>query len=284
MPRSFLRLLLSPSDAVLSEPWSTPATSLSASGAVQAHRLTLDAFPDGFFTAHGEIWRKVLVRQILGHRERELWHNLRTPESRRLEWLLGRVVAKDAVRQHVKERYGVVLCPADVEILPDGNGRPVVTGRWTDQVPCVPLVSLSHSAGVAVAVVADCEVGRGVGVDIEHMGRMNEHVEALAFTSRERELLSSVSGSQKDGWPLRFWCAKEAAAKALGQGMVGGPQALVVQALDTKSGIAQISLAGELAHRVREADGIILTAFTAREGDLVVATSLYKSEEVDNKA
>jgi phosphopantetheinyl transferase len=109
---------------------------------------------------------------------------------------------------------------------------------------------------------------------------MNEHVQTLAFTDQERELLSSVPESQKDGWSLRFWCAKEAVAKALGQGMVGGPQALVVQALDMQSGLAQIGLAGELAHRVAEEDGVTLTAFTAREGDLVVATSLLYQPEI----
>jgi len=131
---------------------------------------------------------------------------------------------------------------------------------------------------MAVAVVGNGDAGTGVGVDIEHVGRMNEDVEKLAFTPQERELLSSVRDAEKDGWPLQFWCAKEAVAKALGQGMVGGPQALVVQVLDADSGMVQVSLAGELPRQAREADGLTLTAFTAREGDLIVATSLCRSE------
>jgi len=108
------------------------------------------------------------------------------------------------------------------------------------------------------------------------MGKMDEGVERLAFTQQELELLSSLRDVEKDGWPLRFWCAKEAVAKAVGQGMIGGPRALVVQALDMHSGMVQIGLAGELARRVHNVDGSTLTAFTAREGDLILAISLCK--------
>lgn len=275
---TFFHFMLSPRDVVVSQPWATPVASLPGSEGFQAYRLSLDAFPEGFFTAHSGIWRRVLAHLVLSRRERELWRSLRTPEPRRLEWLLGRVVAKDAVRQHLKQRYSLILCPADIEILPDGDGRPVAQGPWTDQVACVPMLSLSHAAGMAVAVVGNGDAGTGVGVDIEHVGRMNEDVEKLAFTPQERELLSSVRDAEKDGWPLQFWCAKEAVAKALGQGMVGGPQALVVQVLDAHSGMVQVGLAGELPRQAREADGLTLTAFTAREGDLIVATSLCRSE------
>jgi len=239
----------------------------------------LDAFPEDFFTAHGGIWQRVLVHLVLSRREREIWRSLRTPESRRLEWLLGRVVAKDAVRQHLKQRYGLILCPADIEILPDDDGRPVCQGVWTDQLPDVPILSLSHTSGVAMAVAGDCSAGVGVGVDIEHVGRMNEDVERLAFTPEEQELLSSVRHASDDGWPLRFWCAKEAVAKALGQGMIGGPQALVVKELDAGTGTVKVSLAGEMARRCPQSNNT-LTAHTARENDLIVATALCERMEV----
>jgi len=117
-----------------------------------------------------------------------------------------------------------------------------------------------------------------VGVDIERVGHMNKDVEALAFTPQEQELLSSVGDAEKDGWSLRLWCAKEAVAKALGQGMVSGPQALVVQALDADSGIAQVGLTGELSRRICKGGSLTLTAFTACEGDLIVATALCSLE------
>jgi phosphopantetheine--protein transferase-like protein len=240
---------------------------------LQARQLSLDAFPNDFFTAHGGIWQQVLVHLVLSRRERDIWHSLRTPESRRLEWLLGRVVAKDAVRQHLKQRYDLVLCPADIEILPDDDGRPVCQGVWTDQLPGVPILSLSHTSGVAMAVAGDCSAGVGVGVDIEHVGRMSEDMEGLAFTSEEQELLSSVRNANSDDWPLRFWCAKEAVAKALGKGMVGGPRALVVKSLDDSTGAVRVKLDGEMARRRPEFNNTLI-AHTAREGDLIVATAL----------
>jgi phosphopantetheine--protein transferase-like protein len=177
------------------------------------------------------------------------------------------------VRQYLRQRYGLILCPADIEILPDDNGRPVAQGSWTDQVSSAPVLSLSHTAGVAVAVAGDG--GAGVGVDIEHVGRISKDVEGLAFTSEEQELLSSVQHASKDGWLLRLWCAKEAVAKALGQGMMGGPQGLVVKGLDAHTGAVKVSLAGEMSRRCPEFNNT-LTAYTAREGDWIVATALVK--------
>lgn len=281
LPHSFCRSLLSPRDVMLSDRWPVPVAALPEAGGFQAYRLSLDTLPEGFFTAHGGIWQRVLAYLVLSQREREQWHSLRTPEPRRLEWLLGRVVAKDAVRQYLAQCYGMLLCPADIEILPDSDGRPVAQGAWTDRVSRVPGLSLSHAGGVAVAVVGDVDGGAGVGIDIERVGRMNENMEALAFTPQERELLATVHGGENDNWPLRLWCAKEAVAKALGQGMVGGPQALVVQALDAPGGMVRVGLAGELAHRLREAEGATFTAFTAREADLIVATSVCQLSNVE---
>jgi phosphopantetheinyl transferase len=278
LPDLVFRTLLSPQDAVLSAPWLAPRASLPDTLELQIFQLSVDAFPEAFFTAHGGIWRRMLAQVVLSRRERALWEELRTPEPRRLEWLLGRIVAKDAVRQHLKQRYDLALCPADIEILPDGDGRPLAQGVWIEQVPVAPMLSLSHASGVAVAAVGDAGVGSGMGVDIERLGRMNEDIKKFAFTSQEQDLLSALPDMENDGWPLRFWCAKEAVAKALGQGMILGPQALFVKDLDVTSGMVRIGVTGDLASRVRTADGSTFTAFTLREGDLMLAISLYNGE------
>jgi phosphopantetheinyl transferase len=278
LPRELFLFLLSPQDVVLSEPWPTLMASLPEPQRFQAYRLSLDSFPEGFLTAHGGIWQRALAYLVLGRRERQLWHSLKMPEPRRLEWLLGRIVAKDAVRQFLRHHHARVLRPADIEILPDDDGRPVVTGSWTELVPCAPILSLSHTAGVAVAVVGDGHADTGIGVDIEVAGRMNEKMEKLAFSPHERELLFSSRHFETDDWPLRFWCAKEAAAKALGLGLAGGPQSLVVKELNPEAGTVQVGLVGELARRVHAGNHLTLTAFTARDGDLILATSLHTSD------
>jgi phosphopantetheinyl transferase/acyl carrier protein len=273
LPKAFLRFLNAPRDVVLSQPWPGP-TQLAEAG-LRAHRLGLDAFPPSFFTAHGGVWQRALAQLVLSVRERELWHELRKAEPRRLEWLIGRVVAKDALRVFLMERHGLRLAPADVEILPDENGRPVPAGAWTRDVPAIPVLSLSHASGVAVAVVAEGGSASGVGVDLEHAARMNDSIEDLAFTTGEHALLAAIAERAEESWPLRLWCAKEAAAKALGLGMAGGPRGLVADRLDPVSGTVELHLSGEMAARFPAVNGQTLVAHTTRERDVIVATSLY---------
>ena len=275
VPHDFYRFLLSPGDVVLSECWPTAIAALPESAVWQAYRLSLEAFPEGFFTAHGGIWRRVLAYLVLSRRERSLWHGLKTPDKRRTEWLLGRVVAKDAVRRYLAQRYGRMVYPADIEILPDEHGRPTVYGTWCKDVSSVPLLSLSHVEGVAIAIVGGGEAVTGIGVDIEHVGRMRAGTDTLAFTPDEQSLLSSVPSIDQDSWRLRLWCAKEAVAKALGQGLVGGPQAFVVKKLDLETGTVHVGLAGEMARRLPATNERPLVVYTAQEDELIVATSLY---------
>jgi phosphopantetheinyl transferase len=194
------------------------------------------------------------------------------PEGRRLEWLLARVAAKDAVRRYVRDRSGLVLNPADVEIHADGNGRPFVAGAWTSEIADVPLISLAHSQGTAVAVAVSGTVAMGVGVDVEPVGRMSSAVEQLAFAPAELALLADLPDTQAEHWPLRLWCAKEAVAKAFGNGMTNGPRSLSVTSVDIATETAWLIPS---APPRTSGSRSPLPAFTARDGDLIVAASLY---------
>jgi phosphopantetheinyl transferase len=265
----FHRLLLAPAEVTLSRPWPAPAAQLP--GAL-VHRLGLADFPKDFFTAHGGLWTRVLAHLVLGRRERALWQALRLPERRRLEWLLGRLAAKDAVRAHVRERLGLALSPAEVEVLPDEHGRPNVHGDWAAQLPRPPRLSISHSAGLALAVVA-AGAEAGLGVDVERLGHLTEAAEAMAFSAEERELLAGLREDPAAEWPLRLWCAKEAAAKALGRGLAAGPRALVVTQVAAASGLVQVS-AGAAEY----------TVFTWREDELIAAVTLNAVERENDRA
>jgi phosphopantetheinyl transferase/acyl carrier protein len=274
LPAEFARFMLGPRGVQLSQPWPAMTASLGASAGLSVRRLGVDDFPEHFFSGHGGIWLKVLAYSVLSRRERDLWHSLRTPEPRRVEWLLARVAAKEALCQLLREQYGLDLLPADVELLPDANGRPTVQGAWLAQVPQVPVVSLAHSGGAAVAIVGDGRAGMdGVGIDIEQATRRHQEIEAVAFSADERSLLATLDADE--GWPLRLWCAKEAAAKALGLGMMGGPQSLVIQAVDVGSGAARVGVAGELAAHFH--DNPTLTALSLREGKFVGAVVVHSA-------
>jgi acyl transferase domain-containing protein/phosphopantetheinyl transferase len=282
LPDHFVRSLLSMKEIVWSEPWLAPLASLPEFGDFQLYRLNLDAFPPNFFTAHDSIWLRVLAHLVLSRRERALWRNLNAVESRRLEWLIGRVVAKDAVRQYLGQQSNLLLYPADIEILPDEHRRPVVHGDWLRMTPGVPLLSISHANKIAVAMTGYRHGVAGLGLDIEPVGQMDPAARKLAFAPSEQALLSSLSNSDSDYWPLRLWCAKEAIAKALGRGMIGGPQAIVVQALDPESGTVQMRFNDALAQQFPTFGAKAMTAYTMRDHDLIIATAFHKPE-LDNE-
>src|SRR5204863_6750447 len=140
LPAFAHEMLVRPETGRLGQPWPM----MRAHDSVVACRVGIDSFPAGWLNAHGGLWRRVIAALVLSRRERALWLGSRMPERRRLEWLLGRIAAKDAVRDYVSRRFSLSLRPADVEILPDETGRPIVGGLWARGVPRPPLVSISH--------------------------------------------------------------------------------------------------------------------------------------------
>lgn len=272
MPEPFYRFLLMPEDVVLSQPWMPHLVAGTDAVRLQGCRLNLDSFPSDFFTAHSGIWQRVLAHLILSRRERDQWRNLTLPPMRCLEWLLGRLAAKDATRMYLKQHHGLNLYPADIEIITNDDGRPQIVGPWTNQIPASPYLSITHSEGTVSALVSDGQSGMGLGIDVERLDRMNDAVEQMAFRPQERSLLAILPAEEKIEWLLRFWCAKEAATKALGQGLIDGPRALIVQSFDHTSGAVQVTMATQ--------DGPSLTAATSREDKIITATCLAPLREI----
>jgi phosphopantetheinyl transferase len=231
-------------------------------------RIGLDSFPRGWLTAHGGMWARVLGALTLSRRERALWYGMKAVERRRLEWLLGRIAAKDVVREFMQRRWRLNLHPADVEILPDAAGRPTVTGAWVNQVPRLPLISISHVEGTAIAVLTDGDGSSGVGVDLERLGRMKPGMEDVSLTAPERAMLDGFEGDARQTWALRLWCAKEACAKATG-GEVGPiSSALAIERIDQEIGTVLVR------YTAPDAASVTLTASTERDGDWIVATCI----------
>ena len=270
LPGNFCDMRVSPRAARLARPWPAPIRTLAQAGALVC--CLLDTLPGSLLEAHDRIWQRVLAHLVLSRGERTRWRELSGTQRRRAEWLLGRAAAKDAVRLFLAGHYGLELCPADVEILQDPNGRPLAGGSWTGRVEAVPLVSLTHAGGIAAALAGDPASCAGVGIDIERLDRQRNDLEGVAFTGEEAELLSRLGDRQE--WALRLWCAKESAAKAIGLGLMGRPTALVVTTADPETGAVQLTVSGELAaHGPRRVD-----AATLRERDLIVATAALPRE------
>jgi phosphopantetheine--protein transferase-like protein len=276
LPGSFFRIRLSPREFLLAQSWSNPIAGFETPENFSCYLL--DTLSQDFLGAHGKIWQRTLAHLVLNRRERDAWRNLKGPEKRRNEWLLGRAAAKDAVRAFLKRRHGIELCPADVEITQDEHGQPFASGSWTKNIERWPALSISHTDGVAVALAGEDGRGSGVGIDIERLTGKREDLEAFAFTTTERSLLASFEeGFEEDSreeWTMRLWCAKEAVSKALGRGLITGPMGMEVRSLDARAGTVRLVLSGELAKELPDLAGREITAYTSRHADLVLASAV----------
>ena len=169
--------------------------------------------------------RELMMRRYLNHRERPTYE-AQNPKAQR-QWFLGRVAAKDAVRSWLWDHGAGPLFPAEITVLNDDEGRPVVEGPGCDGLR----VSLAHTEWAAVAVVA----GPGEpdpGIDVEADGPRHERFASLTLADAERTLVPADEGPERDLALTRLWTVKEAAGKAAGTGLQGRPKDLVVTALD----------------------------------------------------
>jgi phosphopantetheinyl transferase len=90
------------------------------------------------------------------------------------------------------------------------------------------------------------------------------------------ELLRGLTLSGDDEWLFRFWCAKEASAKALGKGLLGSPKNLTVREVAQGTGTLTVEMSEKMASHLPGKNGRQLSAKTFREGDLIVAISTYQ--------
>jgi len=114
---------------------------------------------------------------------------------------------------------------------------------------------------------------------MEHLRPRQEGFQEIAFDDDELSLLASFTGPARDEWVTRFWCAKEATGKALGKGLMEGPRSLSVRRLDARTGIVEVVLGDALSRGFPELAGVPLVVYTAREEDVVVASTLCERSE-----
>jgi phosphopantetheinyl transferase len=150
--------------------------------------------------------------------------------ARRREFLAARAAAKDAARLWWSRRHGTneLPHPSTLVISHDAAGRPYLElGDDLD----LPLLSIAHTEGCAVALAADV----AIGIDIEPATRDTRAILPSFATAEERALIDELDGAYPDSaypdgaypdgaTPTKLWCAKEAVAKALGTGLQGRPK------------------------------------------------------------
>ena len=164
------------------------------------------------------------ARLFLHARELEEYRTLASA-ARRREFLATRAAAKDAARLWLSRRYDTseLPHPSTLVISHDAAGRPYVKlgdGELEDDLD-LPLLSIAHTEGCAVALAADVPIG----LDIEPATRDTRAILPSFATAEERALIDELADAYPDGvFPTKLWCAKEAVAKALGTGLQGRPK------------------------------------------------------------
>jgi phosphopantetheinyl transferase len=196
--------------------------------------------------------------------ELETWKMFRLPKRRR-EWLMGRMVAKEAVRARLTRSDLAPRLPArhswpshrEIVVRADERGRPFVprfpgsAGSGGKVKEAVIVLSIAHTEGVAVAAVSTRAAG--IGIDVERLDRRGGDYERAAFTDDERRRLDTGPPDRRAERALRLFCAKEAAAKATGLGLMGSP--LNLHLVDCDAGLTRVELraVGRLAEALPEA-------------------------------
>ena len=145
------------------------------------------------------------------------------PEQRRSQRLWGRIAAKEAARRLWNDAGGPPTYPADLAIVADEHGRPLLTrlGEPAGMTACRPSRSPMPTGRRRPGRARS---GRPGGYRRRTDRRTPAELsDATAFTAGERSLLDRWTGPSRTEWVARFWCAKEAAAKASGLGFAGGP-------------------------------------------------------------
>ena len=140
---------------------------------------------------------------LLSAEEWNYFQRFRYPKRRR-EWLGGRIAAKAALLNTLDAG----IC-RQASILPDADGRPIVSGRVDSRLS----LSISHSNSYAVAMAIH---GQNCGIDLQEVSDKLPALTKYFAAAAELEILAGQSelGSQESALTM-LWAVKEAMKKSL---------------------------------------------------------------------
>ncbi len=153
--------------------------------------------------------------QLLSEAELDFFQQLRHAKRRR-EWLGGRIAAKAALLAP-RDMAAFTEQAKSLTILPDAQGRPVVSGGADGLA-----LSITHSGGYAAALAAH---GPSCGIDLQIISAKLPSLTKYFATAAELDLLA---GRPELGGEIAaltmLWAVKEAVKKSLPQqpGMFAG--------------------------------------------------------------
>ena len=238
--RSLHDFVMNPSKYFISQP--LPPALLPDADASILGAVYVNSNPD-FFVSNQELWLSALSSAVLTESERENFADMGGSPHRRLEWLLGRTVAKESVRRLLLHNFNLYASSADIDIWKDALGKPHPLGDWQSKTSGTVDLSIAHTGGL---ILAAATTHGKIGFDVESVSRdLTEDFLRGVFTLEEQEL----AGKSGDGPTaiLRFWCSKEAISKALGTGIRFAPTDLRIREADPATGELRMELLGAWA-------------------------------------
>lgn len=237
VPEEYCELVLQPANAFLTKPL---PTELIGSVPEDTASAFITDIPYVTFERNEEFWLKTVSSIILCDEERKNFAQRTGSNSRRTEWLFGRIAAKEAVRRYLREAFQARWSDADVRIWADDLGKPHAIGEWSDGLGLRLDIAIAHTSQFVIALAAP---NHRVGVDVESVQRnLSEEFAAGVFSPSELELAAqSINSSHAI---IRFWCAKEAVSKALGTGIRFSPKEMIVSSYDPEKLSLKMTLTG----------------------------------------
>ncbi len=185
--------------------------------------------------AHPDLARGQASPGLLSAEETALFNGFKLLK-RRQDWLLGRWTAKHLLQEVFRQEKGQPVALDSITILPGADGAPAARFDSPFNDRDLPItVSISHSHGSSLcAAVTRAEWP--LGADIERIESRAANFAASFFTEEEQALIRRATPEMQDTLVTAVWSAKEAALKAIHEGL----------RVDTRSVNCQLELPTEL--------------------------------------
>ncbi|CAN5432420.1 hypothetical protein BH11CYA1_BH11CYA1_41480 [soil metagenome] len=148
---------------------------------------------------------------LLTKNELNQWRSLGQSKKRKIDWLLGRIAAKDAIRTLVRSGIGRILGPHDVEIYNHADRSPYAVIKDVAVAPVA--VSITHSNGKGIALASFIDVGHP-GIDAETISSRDSDFASSFMQPSELKQLESCPTASLNAEITRIWTAKESMYKA----------------------------------------------------------------------
>ncbi|GGX67908.1 type I polyketide synthase [Saccharospirillum salsuginis] len=200
-------------------------------------------------------WSRVwLTNNFLGLEEQQRVESAKTIH-RRNALLMGSIVAKDAVKDWLFQRYPALetLFPRELHIEHDDKGAPRVVSPLEKH----PIeVSISRKPSLAAAIVGG---DTKVGIDLETIETRGDEFERMTFDAIETAFFDTKPASERPFWQTLFWTAKEAFGKYRGTGLAGAPKRISVRAVYAEGDGWTGQVAGRIFHSRQLDEDTVLT-------------------------